>query len=462
MENKPKWTDELKKLPGWISGAITFVTATIGFVLLIQGNYQVSIMVLVLLAFSTLFIILVYVAFAKTPPLLEGGRGVYRYQKYRPMAFIGMGIMSASLLGAMILWNNRVSPPSQQVLVDQPTISNPGATLQSNDTKNTPVPQPDSTTTSENISSIVTATTVAESIELPNPLAILELLQSFTSQNRNTVQSVSFSPDGNLVAAGFYSDPVHIWRISDGTLLHRLEGRSDNTLSIAFSSDGNLLATGSRDSTVKLWDVSDGTFLRTLEGGRNSIYSVTFSKDNTLITAGSSDLVSIWQVSDGTLLQTMTTDFAGYAVAISTDKKMLAVGGNDLQAQLWDINSGTIIHELPTNDWVRGLAFSNDGDLLAVGEGNRISMWRTSDGSKNYDDLTGHAQPVKSIVFLNDEWLATVSMDLAIRFWQIDDGQRLRTIEGYSDTIQIQHLSSDGKKLIISPDKETVEVWRVP
>lgn len=462
MENKPKWTDELKKLPSWISGIISFVTAIIGFVLLIQGNYQVSIMVLVLLAFSTLFIILVYVAFAKTPPLLEGGKGVYRYHKYRPMAFIGIGIMGVSLFGALILWSNRESPPSQQVLVDQSTTSNPDATTQSSDTENTPIPQPDSTITSEAISPTVTATTTALSIELPNPNGALELLQSFTSQTRNTVQSVSFSPDGDLVAAGFYSDPVHIWRVSDGTLLHRLEGRSNNTLSTAFSNDGSLLATGSRDSTVKLWNVSDGTFLRTLEGGRNSVYSVAFSKDSTLIAAGSSSLVSIWQVSDGTLIQTMTTDFAGYAVAISTDKKMLAAGGNELGAQLWDINSGNMLYELPTNDWVRSIAFSNDSNLLAVGEGKKVSMWRTSDGSKNYDDLTGHVQPLRTIVFLNDEWLATVSMDLAIRFWQIDNGQRLRTIEGYSDTIQIQHLSSDGKKLVISPDQETVEVWQVP
>ena len=35
----------------------------------------------------------VYLFFAKTPPLVEGGKGAYRFEKYRPWALVGIGLI---------------------------------------------------------------------------------------------------------------------------------------------------------------------------------------------------------------------------------------------------------------------------------------------------------------------------------------------------------------------------------
>lgn len=51
-------------------------------------------------------------------------------------------------------------------------------------------------------------------------------------------------------------------------------GHSKGVNSVSFSPDGRVLATGSQDSTVKLWDVSTGAELRTLIGHSSSVSSV--------------------------------------------------------------------------------------------------------------------------------------------------------------------------------------------
>lgn len=92
MKNQ-QLSDLLKKLSTWITGTISFVTAIISFVLILQGNYQLGITIFGILFFLVLLLLLIYLSSAKTSPLIEGGKGVYRFEKYRPFASTGIGLL---------------------------------------------------------------------------------------------------------------------------------------------------------------------------------------------------------------------------------------------------------------------------------------------------------------------------------------------------------------------------------
>lgn len=74
----------------------------------------------------------------------------------------------------------------------------------------------------------------------------------------DTVTSVAFSPNGELVASASYDKTVRIWEVQDGQLIHTLTGHSDWVTSVAFSPDGKSVASGSWDRTVRIWDVETG------------------------------------------------------------------------------------------------------------------------------------------------------------------------------------------------------------
>ncbi|MEM9267295.1 MAG: TIR domain-containing protein, partial [Cyanobacteria bacterium P01_F01_bin.13] len=152
------------------------------------------------------------------------------------------------------------------------------------------------------------------------------------------VDNPIFSPDGNILATPIITDkkerPIALWR-SDGTLINRMEGHSDTIWSLAFSPDSNLLASGSQDGTIRLWG-RDGTALATLTGHQGEVWHVSFSPDGQLLASGGADgTVRLWG-RDGTALATLTGHQGKvWVVNFSPDGQQLASGGLDGTLRLW-------------------------------------------------------------------------------------------------------------------------------
>jgi len=108
----------------------------------------------------------------------------------------------------------------------------------------------------------------------------------------DTVFSVSFSPDGQMIASGSVDQTIKLWK-RDGTLITTLKGH-DAVWSVSFSPDGQTIASGSDDKTIKLWK-RDGTLITTLKGHDAAVRSVSFSPDGQTIASGSFDkTIKLW------------------------------------------------------------------------------------------------------------------------------------------------------------------------
>lgn len=75
----------------------------------------------------------------------------------------------------------------------------------------------------------------------------------------SAVLSVAFSPRGSFLVAGLHLQAgpnVQIWEVATGQVRAVLEGHRNSVQSVTFSPDGRTLATGSRDRTIRLWSLS--------------------------------------------------------------------------------------------------------------------------------------------------------------------------------------------------------------
>lgn len=149
----------------------------------------------------------------------------------------------------------------------------------------------------------------------------------------DTVNAITFSPDGTLVATA--AEDICLWETSTRRPIRRFRAGSKPVTSLCFSSDGNTLASGSEDGTARLWNVRTGR--------ETHKFKTLPSKD-------------------------VPPDFEGVVqvngVALSPDGKQLFVAAGAGSA-LWEIEKNAVVQRF--EGWVCDAAFSADGRKLIYG-----------------------------------------------------------------------------------------------
>ncbi|MEG4802313.1 AAA-like domain-containing protein [Microcoleus sp. ARI1-B5] len=135
-----------------------------------------------------------------------------------------------------------------------------------------------------------------QSIQESSDIKLLRSLQIGSDR----IVSVSFSPDGAVLAAASAGGTARIWS-KDGTPLSILQHSSGLT-NISFSPDSQMLLSASTDKMLRLWNI-DGTLLKTLKGNKAAVWSASFSPDGKAIASASADgTVMLWNLNLDDLL----------------------------------------------------------------------------------------------------------------------------------------------------------------
>jgi WD40 repeat protein len=232
--------------------------------------------------------------------------------------------------------------------------------------------------------------------------------------------SVALSSDGRYAAIGIqsYNQNLDLFRVSDGVLIRgRITAHSNGTTSVTFSPDGQLLATGGRDGTAKLWHLPDMTLVRTLNGGngyRPRVFAVAFTRDGSMLAVGGQGGVVFYNVADGQLVRELVGAASTRTLAISPDNQYIANSTNvidqqgqcaDCAVKTWRIADASLIRTIDAaNNYPISIAFSPDGRVIAGGSEDRyesdglIRLWRFGDGVLLQSFNVGASDPYSSYV----------------------------------------------------------------
>ena len=227
---------------------------------------------------------------------------------------------------------------------------------------------------------------------------LISTLVAYTDE----VNSVSFSPDGTLLAIGSGDRQIILWDVATRNQIASLQGHADGVNSVSFSPDGTLLATV--QWAVILWDVETREQLATFDHS-SPARAVSFSPDGTLLAIGRSDgQVVLWDVETRNQIASLQGHADGVnSVSFSPDGTLLAIGSGDRQIILWDVATRNQIASLPGTGWV-SVSFSPDGTLLATGSGSgdgQVILWDV-ETREQLASLQGHTGWVGEVSFSPD------------------------------------------------------------
>ena len=223
-------------------------------------------------------------------------------------------------------------------------------------------------------------------------------IANLNDHDGSSVQSVSFSPNGKLLAVNHRNGVVHLWRLHGGPGTSTVSGPGSvsppggpNLNAVAFSPRGTTLAMGGNDGQVYLFDTAtDGT--STLRTPDNSgVTSVAFSSGGELLAASEMDgLTYVWNMRSHSRISLDDPDGAVIeSVAFSPNSKWLATSDLDGHTYLWNLaakksqNKPAKILTNPTSaaapvagNAVFSVAFGpNNNTVVTTDTNGRIYFW---------------------------------------------------------------------------------------
>lgn len=271
------------------------------------------------------------------------------------------------------------------------------------------------------------------------------------------VKSIAWSPDGELIAAGFQSGRLRnasilIWEAKTGRPVQRIpsEGRSVS-MSVRFSSDSKRIVSSGLYGGAS-WDVKTGKKVE-LEASNG----VLAPDSKTRITRGTDNRqLKVWDV--GTNEQIATIQVEGHKNGIRTrtfspNSATLATGTYDGQLHLWQVRTGKKLFQLPIpKSLVAQVRFTPDGKLLAAaGYLGGIYLFDTASG-KLHGKLPAHGRsPITAMIVSPDgKRIASAGRDDdAVQIWEISTGKQVGVFERVMGDVNCLGFSPDGAKLAV-------------
>jgi serine/threonine protein kinase/WD40 repeat protein len=342
------------------------------------------------------------------------------------------------------------------------------------------------------------------------------VLRSFP-QEKSTVRTMAFSPDGKTLATGsnYGSAQARLWNVSTGLPVGELSHHSTYVSSICYSTDGHLLGLLCSGGRVLLWNAT--TFAPLCEPfwqyGTDSEFTGTVATGVTWLNPSYVPRTTMAFADGGKCCFTIDrTDTEPYIVKWAVPQKLAGdvLQGRDLSVQpvsvrtFYDVvtvrgeNDGNVtfgngFRLLVTgpprrggrqngvaaegrtrlhSDSVLAVAVSPDGNILATGSADTTAqLWDL--GPLTNVQLSGlpfqrigrplaHQGPVRSVAFREDgRVLATGSDDGSARLWDIATGVEIGPHLPHSGPVQVVAFDQDQSLLTKAADG-LVRRWALP
>jgi len=209
--------------------------------------------------------------------------------------------------------------------------------------------------------------------EPPEPLVTLDGLHSLT-----------YSPDGSLIAAGDFSGDLWVWPTTqDEALMRMLNGSksSARVRSISFAPDGNFLV-GAFESHIHAWQAREQDYQVAWElEGHSRVLTVQFSPSGQHIVSGADDgSICIWDAETKTIQHRLHAHGASIRSAfITPDHLRLVSCSEDGSIRVWDLAEVTLPASQSRRGPLSNLARLSRKDGWLVGASDELLLWVPKD-----------------------------------------------------------------------------------
>ncbi len=321
------------------------------------------------------------------------------------------------------------------------------------------------------------------------------------------VNTIAFSPNGQLVASGSDDRSVKLWRTGDGSLQRQFVSHDDRILSVGFSQDGQLIYawTGrwTNYQVMYIWNIYTGELLDRPHVKRDDV--LRGNNQSVIFLRGVESFMFLDMTIRGadyanqyTQLEVVFRSLRNSAVMqrykISKDISACTPSVSPYTETVVEVSPVTV-RNMPERDvihiWkyysrkglyglrsgyeaymeidsprvhpgrITAVSLSPDDKYVAsVGEDTKLCIWSIVDGRALYTEFM-HPKTIKRMAFSPDSQslAAVVEPDIHIR--RSADGTLVQTLQGHTQPIQYIAFSPDSKLIAAGSADKNVYTWRI-
>lgn len=276
---------------------------------------------------------------------------------------------------------------------------------------------------------------------------------------QKTIEAISFSPDGKLLASAGWDGTVRIWEIKSGRAVAVLHKHKTWVADVCFSPDGKLLATCAGEA-VRIWSTNGWRNIRTYD---RTIYDLRFSPDGKWLLGGGWSGILVWESSTGRLVRKI--DKLDSPLFLN-DKTVIA---EDSFRRVKISSSVNTDDRLECHINWRGPQTSPNGRLVAcrkssdlvVDTSHSLSIFSALTGEKLTDlRMEGEQPGLLPAAFSSDSAMIAIGgWDGSVKLWDIATSKVIVTLNGHKEAVTTLAYSPDGITLASGSDDGTVRLW---
>jgi WD40 repeat protein len=289
------------------------------------------------------------------------------------------------------------------------------------------------------------------------------------------VSSLSFSPDGKLLASSGADGIVRVWPLATpGQRSTAIAGHNGPVSGVAFRKDNQHLLTSGADLLIKLWKLEGegAKELQNYRGHRDWVTSANFSRDGTYVVSSSVDrTVKIWEITSRDLPFLPEHTGSVDTIAFSPDGTKIISGGADKTIKIWDRATGKELGTMKGHtSQISGLAPSPDGKMLfSSGFDRSIRVWDLAaikEIPKSPSQQANWAGMLASPLLLSmtpdgktlNAWVPADDRSTYISSFDLEGNDRGQIID-QGRKVHSLCFSPDGRRSAAGSDNGVVRVW---
>jgi WD40 repeat protein len=295
------------------------------------------------------------------------------------------------------------------------------------------------------------------------------------SQHQQTVHSVTWSPDGKMLASGANDAQVFIWDLNGNVQVRKAQ--ADVVHSVAWSPDGQQLAVGTAKQILLLNPLNGTLLAQPAQIHTDAITTLAWSQRQTklLVSGGLDKKAVVWN----TTSYTRQTIFTRHTTAIesatwASDGATIATSSHGGVVRVWNAENAQQVHgffmdaQLP----MRAVSFASTGEQLAVGgDDGIVRLWnglvcqnQNGFGTQCLDApqrFRAHHGHVRALAWSPDaRFLATGGDDGILAVWYPNRSQTPLLKIAHNAPILALAWSVDNKQ-VATASGNNVTIWRL-